>query len=85
MMSITHHEKKPVAERALVARLNRRLAKRAERLMRCSPRSRWFGDLGAYYVVSYEQGTVVARHCLLEELAFEHGVMAPHEVLVQGA
>jgi len=82
-MPITLGEKKPVAARALLARLNRALAKRDEQLMRCSVRSQWFKDLGSYYLVSHLENSVVARCCSLEKLAREHGVLAPHETLIE--
>ena len=74
----------PVAERALVGRINRALAKKAtpEQLLRCREDSRWFNELGRYYV------TNANRHLRdsnvdIEKLGRELGVLMPGEALAE--
>lgn len=55
--------KKPVSQRALLARINRRLVKAGEhgqQMKSCSPRSRWHDDLGNYYIIDLETNAIAA-------------------------
>ena len=74
-----------VSERALMARLKRRLYKEGEFFKKCNPNSQWRGDLGAYYSVDFSNG--ICRRCdnLAEvvALAREFGVMQDWEVLAE--
>ncbi len=59
------------AERALVKRINRRLAKEGEQLHSYSG-SRWYSDLGNFYITN-ENNVVVGAHFDLATLAKEIG------------
>ena len=71
----------PVSERAVAARLNRRLISNGTgRLLRCRENSRSFDDLGRYYIVDCRNLLVDCR-VHLEDLARELGVLRPEESL----
>jgi len=70
-----------VTERALFARIDRKLAKDGERLRRCKEDSRAFSELGALYIVNVNSNTITAKSCDLEKLGREIGVLSDWEVL----
>ncbi len=72
--------KKTITERALFARVDRRLKKDGDFLRRCRQDSKAYAELGSYYIVS-SNNVVTAQHCSLEGLAKELGVLADWEVL----
>jgi len=74
-----------VSERALLGRINRRLAKDEEVLKKCRPDSRWYHDLGAYYGVGVRTNSICYQHIDLEEFGRELGVLRPFEALAQVA
>lgn len=76
----SEERKKPVTERALFARLSRRLAKDGEILKKCRFDSRWYNDFGSYYTVN-QFNAISATHMDLEDWARELGVMQPWERL----
>jgi hypothetical protein len=53
--------KAAVSERALIARINRRLRPNFEAVRRCRPDSHAYGDLGDYYVVDTNRNAL-GRH-----------------------
>ena len=63
--------KKAVSERALLARINRRLAKDDQKLLKCRAGTRAHSDLGDWYIVGQSTNTVEAAHIVLEQLAQE--------------
>lgn len=67
-----------VSERALLSRVNRRLAKQGQKLYRTAWDSRWFNELGRFYVV--EGRMVVDRWIDLEDIAHEVEALRPHEI-----
>jgi hypothetical protein len=70
----------PVAERALLARINRKLEKDGDGVMRrCPEGSRWFNDLGRYYITNDD--IIVAHHIEIEQWARDAGVLKPYEKL----
>ncbi|WP_280554543.1 hypothetical protein [Halomonas sp. 25-S5] len=72
--------KKPVTERALTARLNRRLKKDGRKIHKTPPSAQQ--ELGTWHVVNLEQGTIAAHGIeSLEEFAREEGVLKPFEAL----
>ena len=71
----------PVSERALFARVNRKLAKEGQMLRRCKESSRAFSDLGYLYIVDTHSNTIIALNCDLENLAREVGAIAHWERL----
>ena len=72
----------PVAERALIARIKRALAKKAEVLFRCREDSKWFRELGRFYV-SDSNRHLVQTDVDLEQLGRELGVLRSGEVLAR--
>lgn len=74
--------KVPVTERAVIGRINRKLAKEDERL-HVAPNHAGGenADLGRYYIVDTGTRAVIYTHQDLESLAQELNVMGPREVL----
>lgn len=71
-----------VTERALFSRINRRLNKDGEKLHRCRADSRWFNDMGPYYIVDMATNTATARGFSdLENWGREIGALKPFEKL----
>lgn len=69
---------------ALVKRLNRQLAKRAEQIRK--PRTdEWWPDLGDYYIIDTDRNFIVAGHVDPERLGREMGVLRPWEVIGAGS
>lgn len=75
--------KAKITERALFARIDRKLAKDGERLRRCRSDSRAYAELGDYYIVNQSANTITAQHCTLEGLAKELDLLADWEELEQ--
>jgi len=70
-----------VSERAVEQRVRRALAQEGELLRKTRPGNTWAkADLGDFYTIDAEN-RLVRRHCCLEELAHECGVMRPAEVI----
>lgn len=63
-----------LSERALVARINRRLNREGQTLRLCREDSRWFLELGRYYIVD-DRNNITAQGVSLEALAADLGVM----------
>ena len=68
-----------ISEDALIHRVNARIHNGVIR--RCSPRSRWFIDLGRYYKVCPETNSITETHLNLMELAVGLGVI-PRQTVV---
>jgi hypothetical protein len=78
--SATPARRVPVSFRALMQRINRKLAKKEEQL--CSNRSdHWSSDLGAYYVLNLRSNSITDDHVDPEALGREIGVLRPWEVV----
>ena len=74
------NHKAPVTERALVQRLNRRLAKDSQKL--CASRSPAAeSDLGKFYVVDTAGGSIAACLFDLDGLGRDLGALQPWEEL----
>lgn len=76
--------KKPVSARALLARINRRLAKDGQQMKTCPERSQWHNELGSYYIVDLDTNTIQTRGVIdLEEWTRQYmdGVLKPFETL----
>jgi hypothetical protein len=69
-----------VTERALIKRINRRLARDGEKVRKNS-NPRHLMDLGWYYVVDVWNNWFVASHVNLEQLGREVGALAEWEAL----
>jgi agmatine/peptidylarginine deiminase len=72
---------KKVSERALFSRIARKLAHEGSTLHKCRYDSRWFNDLGPYYVVD-ERNSVQERGFELLNFAEALGVLKPSEIAV---
>jgi len=75
-----------VSQRAIVQRINRRLANDQQTLRVTRPGSRWANDLGAFYIVDNDplgRENLVAAHVDLETLARELGVLEPGETIAE--
>lgn len=70
-----------VTERALFARIDRKLAKGGERLRRCKEDARAFSELGSLYIINVNSNTVTAKNCDLEKLGKEIGALEEWEEL----
>lgn len=73
--------KAPVAERALLQRINRALVKEGEVVKKTRPGSRLEQDVGEYYGVDTGRNFVSRKHVDLEALGRELGVLADWEAL----
>lgn len=72
----------PVTERALAARIDRKLNQEGSRLKKARPGTRANLDLGDYYVVNSNEGGAWPTHVDLEEYGRELGVLRTGEKLV---
>ena len=70
----------PVSERALIARINRKLKPEGEKLKKLRG-DRWLNDLGQYYVVDVSYNALTHPHVSLEDFARECGVLQDWEHL----
>ena len=66
-----------VTERALIQRINRKLAHKWEKLRTSSKRA--FNNLGRFHVIDSYRNSVILTHVKLEDLARDIGVMHPLE------
>jgi hypothetical protein len=73
--------KVPVSERALVQRINRKLADKQWQMKVLAEDSRWSRDLGRYFVLDKATNSITARRCDIEAWANDLGVMKPYEEL----
>tara|TARA_B100001059_G_scaffold212378_2_gene227370 strand:+ start:390 stop:620 length:231 start_codon:yes stop_codon:yes gene_type:complete len=73
--------KAKLTERALFARVDRKLQKEGERLRRNREGTRAHDELGSYYVVASDRNTIEATNIDLQKLAKELGVLADWEEL----
>jgi hypothetical protein len=64
----------PISERALIQRLNRKLASQDQKLLTARG-SRMQLDVGRYYVVNRKHNWVEAKDIDLEEWGREHGAL----------
>jgi hypothetical protein len=67
-----------VRERALIARINRKLAP-GEMALRIARGASAQHDVGQYYLLNWRRESVVRTHVSLEQLARELGVLRPWE------
>jgi hypothetical protein len=70
-----------VSARAVLARVNRKLAAEGSVLRRCRQGSHNHDDLGDYYMVNLNTNGIFKVQCELEEEARELGVLGEWEVL----
>ena len=73
--------KVPISERAIVARINRTLAKQDEALRRCRQDSRSFSSLGSYYTIDLNRNCITGKDLDIEAVGRELGVLKEWEEL----
>ena len=73
--------KRPVSARAVLARLNRKLADRDMLIRKCRESSRSYYDLGEYYAINTKGGYIVAKKIDLSGLAMEEGLLKNYEAV----
>ncbi len=73
--------KKTVTERALLARINRKLAKTDEVMKKCRADTSAYNDFGDYYIISLTENIVSSTHVDLDALSRDLGVLQSYEVL----
>jgi hypothetical protein len=85
MKKKTKQIKVPVSERALVARINRRLAEKDEGLELRKSRSEYMRrEWGAYHVLNTRLGVIQGwKDINLESFAKEWGALKPYECLAE--
>jgi len=71
----------PVSERAVIARINRKL-KQDDEVLKATRGERARLDLGDYHVVNYRGNYVAQMNCDPERLGRELGVLKPFEKVV---
>ena len=74
-------QKVMISERALLARINRKLKQDNEKLRKCKVDSRGYSYLGDYYAVDLNRNTVTDTHVDLSEWGKEMKVLADFEQL----
>lgn len=74
-------QKVTISERALLARINRKLKQDNEQVRKCKVDSRSYWDLGSYYVIDLSKNAVTATHVDLSKWGRELKVLADFEVL----
>ena len=72
----------PVTERALLGRINRKLAHDGQKLYRTRLGTRAEHEFGNYYIVDTFTSAVHAHHCDLADVGRELGVLKDWEALV---
>ena len=68
-----------ISETALATRLDRFLSYRGAALRKCRRDSRWYAELGDYYIVDLGAGLVTQAQIDIEKLAREHDLMKAWE------
>lgn len=72
-----------VSERALIARLNRKLAHKWLQVKKCRVDSRDYFNLGDYYVIDLRANLIESQNVDLTVLAKKYGVLAGYEELAK--
>jgi hypothetical protein len=70
----------PVTLRALLQRINRKLAPEGRQLKKTRG-TRWRGDLGDYYAIDVRRNILTAQHVDPEAWGREMGVLQPWETV----
>lgn len=74
---------RPVAEAALLARINRRLREDLRVVRRCPYESRFYAELGRFYTVDCSSSFVADKHVDIDELGRELGCLSAHEAFAE--
>lgn len=71
-------------ERAVIGRINRHLLReQGVSVKRSRYDSRWYGELGRYYIVDGSRNVVVARHVDIHHLARELDAVGAREAMAE--
>lgn len=70
-----------VSERALLARLNRKLAHEGLQIKKCRMNSRFYHDLGDYYIIDIRLNFIKSKDVDLKRLGKSENVLAGYEEL----
>lgn len=73
-----------VSLKAVEQRINRKLANEGQALRRCGRNSRWYHDLGDYYIVDVGTNSILDTHIPFGDLAHGLRVLGPNERVEQG-
>ena len=73
------NQKVLVRARALTQRINRKLAKRGEKLLKAKQGSKKFQQMGEYYTIDITRNVVTGEHIDIEKLGRDLGAMKPYE------
>lgn len=73
-----------VTTTTLIKRIRRNLARDGIALRTCREASRFHNELGDYYLIDTSSNRISAKHCTLEGLGRELGVLAAHEIVADG-
>jgi len=68
-----------VSEKAVIARINRRLAHIEQKLHKSR---RWDSDVRNFYIIAWRFNTLVAAYDSLDQVARDIGVLEDYETLV---
>jgi hypothetical protein len=78
----TKLHKRPVTVRALIQRINRKLAPDYRKIMKCRENANGWDYLGEYYVVDLLHNNVVDTHVDLKKIAVKLKAMGEWETVV---
>jgi len=74
---------KAISERALIQRINRYLEKEEGQFLRtCRENSRWYQELGRYYIVDIQSNFIDCTDQDLEKLGRDLKVLSKHEKVI---
>jgi hypothetical protein len=76
------NSKVKVSERAVFLRVQRKLKANGEMIKKCRPTSKWYNDLGEYYIID-ERNFIARKNVDLEECAKQYGCIAKHEEIAE--
>ena len=82
-IEMTEAKPVPVTLRALLQRINRKLANEGQALRTLRVGSRWENDLGSYYIVDLFLNNIEATHQSPEELGRAIGALRDGETLTE--
>ena len=75
----------PVALRALIARINRKLAHQDEMVRVCRPNSHGWDTTGDFYRVDLRTNSIIDTYVDIEKLGRELGVLKGFEIVAEAA
>lgn len=79
-----HNRPRSFSRKAVEHRVARRLAPDGLVLRKCNPRSRWYCNLGDYYVCRADNRLLVDSQLDLDDLAREVGALKADQAVIDG-